>query len=331
MVVGTETASHEAGIGQFVEGTALETDAERLQLGNVIGHARNDDRGIDPPREKGADRHVADQPAAHRRPDACGQLLRRLAPGSIASLVLRHQPPVAGRVQPIPVDVVGQVMRGQQFPDAGQHRLLAGDEMQGEIGVERRRVDRKLATGEARQGEELGRELQRAALVPIEQRLLAETVAGDMDEAARAIVQRKGKHAVQPLQEAFDAPGQIAVDEDLRVAARPQRVSEPQQFPAQLAIVVDFAVLHAGDAAAAADDRLLAGREIDDCEPAGGKHDAALLHIAAAVRAARVKRSAGGADHAEVCRLPACGDPSEDAAHAAPHPCSSRSSRNSAA
>ena len=59
-------------------------------------------------------------------------------------------------------------------------------------------------------------------------------------------------------------PGPIGVDNNLRVAAGPEPVTERHQLLAQLDVVEDFAIEHDPRRAAGIRERLLAARKVDD-------------------------------------------------------------------
>ena len=76
------------------------------------------------------------------------------------------------------------------------------------------------------------------------------------------------------------------MDEHLRVAARREAVSARGEVVAQLAVVVDLAVLHEVDAAVLVSHRLVAVLEVDDREPPGADPGLPVDHQPGAVGAA---------------------------------------------
>ena len=95
------------------------------------------------------------------------------------------------------------------------------------------------------------------------QRLDAETVARKEQGLAALVPQREGEHAAEAL-DARRAPRFPRVHDDLGVAARAEHVAERLQFGHQRPVVVDLAVVDDDHTAVLVEERLLAGREIDD-------------------------------------------------------------------
>ena len=68
----------------------------------------------------------------------------------------------------------------------------------------------------------------------------------------------------------------VEVDEHLGVAVGAEAVALRLELGAELAVVVELAVLDDDDAAVLVRDRLVAGLEVDDREPARGEPDGAV-------------------------------------------------------
>ena len=122
------------------------------------------------------------------------------------------------------------------------------------------------------------------------QRLDAEAVARQEQRLLVAVPQREREHAAEAL-DAVLAPRLPGVHDDLGVAARAEDVAERLQLGDQLLVVVDLAVEDDDDAAVLVEQRLLAGREVDDRQAAVAEADARLDVKAAFVGAAMVLRS----------------------------------------
>src|SRR5690606_12748179 len=93
----------------------------------------------------------------------------------------------------------------------------------------------------------------------------AEAIACEEQRAVAPVVQCERPLAVQPVQHLL-APLLPAVDEDLRVGARAEPVTERAQLAAQLDIVVDLAVEHHDDRTVLVRQRLRTALDIDDAE-----------------------------------------------------------------
>ena len=76
----------------------------------------------------------------------------------------------------------------------------------------------------------LGAEPQGAVAMRVEQRLLAQPVAGDQQPAAPAVPEREGEHAAQPV-DAVVAEVLVEVDDHLGVAAGAEPVPAPARAP----------------------------------------------------------------------------------------------------
>ena len=92
----------------------------------------------------------------------------------------------------------------------------------------------------------------------------------------------------------------VEVDEHLGVALRRELVPGALEPLAQLAVVVDLAVVDDLDAAVLVADRLVAAREVDDRQAPRRKRDAALDERAGAVGAAVHERVVHRLDDARV-------------------------------
>ena len=107
------------------------------------------------------------------------------------------------------------------------------------------------------------------------QRLDAQAVAGKEQRLPIAVPQREREHAAEAVHAAF-APGFPGVHDHLGVAARVEAVTERLQLRYQRLVVVDLAVVDDDDRAVLVVERLLAGREVDDRQPAMAERDPRL-------------------------------------------------------
>src|SRR5690606_1194364 len=97
------------------------------------------------------------------------------------------------------------------------------------------------------------------------------------------IMEGEGEHPPQPLQH-LGPPGLVAFQDDFGIAARAEGMPGGLQLRAQLRVVVDFAVEDQGEASATADHGLIAGRHVDDAEPAMAQDQTVILVEAALIR-----------------------------------------------
>ena len=132
-------------------------------------------------------------------------------------------------------------MPGLELPDVPEDRQRSGNRIKGEEGLERVEVD--LATRERPQ---LGGECELAVCLPVVERLDPVAVAGKHEPSALGVPDRNREHPAQPVCEAL-AVLFVEMDEHLGVAARREPVPRALEVVAQLAVVVDLAVLDDGD------------------------------------------------------------------------------------
>src|SRR5690606_8686829 len=84
------------------------------------------------------------------------------------------------------------------------------------------------------------------------------------------IPDREREHAAKALH-ALGAPGLPRVDDDFRVAARAEYMTERLQLGHEVLEIVDLPVEHHGHRAVLVEQRLLTGGHIDDGKPAVAK------------------------------------------------------------
>ena len=184
---------------------------------------------------------------------------------------------------------------GDVLIDARRRRHIAG----AEISAERLTVDGGGKLGQ--RGERLqlrGEHDASVGVAPIE-RLDAEPVAPKGDCARGFVEHREGEHADQALDRRAHAPSGEALHQHLGVGVAPEDVTLLLQLGAQLAGVIDLAVIGEDEAARRRQHRLGAGgAQIDDRQPRMAQRDAGLrVHPhAAGIRTAMVQRArhAGG-------------------------------------
>ena len=185
----------------------------------------------------------------------------------------------------------------EDVPECGPGR---GDVAVSQVLIERRRVELS-ATADPRvleQGLELRGEHELAIRPRIEQRLLADPIAGQEQESPPLVPDREGEHAAKPPQASRPILLE-GMDDDLGVAPGGEPVSVCLQLGAQLEEIVDLAVERHPDRAVLVAHRLPAAGQVDDAEPALAEGDVALdvepLVVGAAMREAGAEGARGQA------------------------------------
>ncbi len=203
-----------AGVGPLVQPTGLDADHHGIDRAIADRAHRPDHRGgIEPAGQEGAERDLAHQMTLDRRAERPPQPLRigRHRAGRELQLVM------PGDAQP--ARLPAGAMAGWQTEDAPVDRGGCERIAQGRIVGEAIRRERR-PFGQGRQDRlDLGAEQQGIPGVGIEQRLDAERVAGQMQRPLAPVIKRKGEHAAQAGQHRLQAPGQVAMQDDLAVAA----------------------------------------------------------------------------------------------------------------
>ena len=161
-----------------------------------------------------------------------------------------------------------------------------------------------------------------AAERAVVERLDPEAVAREHELPRARVPDRDREHPAQPLPEAR-APLLVAVREHFGVAAGAKDVPGTPEVVPQLAVVVDLAVLDDDDRAVLVRDRLVAARQVDDREPAGGDADALVRVHALGVGAAMEERLRHRTQPVDVERRVRGRDPA-DPAHPGEVSCAAR-------
>ena len=185
-------------------------------------------------------------------------------------------------------------MGWRELEDVAECGPGRGDVAVSQVLIERRRVELS-ATADPRvleQGLELRGEHELAIRPRIEQRLLADPIAGQEQESPLLVPDREGEHAAKPPQASRPILLE-GMDDDLGVAPGGEPVSVCLQLGAQLEEIVDLAVERHPDRAVLVAHRLPAAGQVDDAEPALAEADVALdvepLVVGAAMREAGAK------------------------------------------
>ena len=163
-----------------------------------------------------------------------------------------------------------------ELPDAGEHGLVrvvekrVGEEVEGPLVVQER-----LPAGEHRELFDLGGEREEpGGREPVIERLDPEPVACGEDHPGLAVVDHEREHAIEPVH-AVAPPLGVGVEEDLGVRTGVKYVTGGLELGAELAVVVDLAVVDDPVAVVGRAHRLVAGRrEVQDGEAAMAERDA---------------------------------------------------------
>ncbi len=269
---------------ELVEARLLEADREGLhRIGLLAGGERDQTGRVDPAGEQHADRHVGNQVGADGVAQGLAQLARELVGGAaLRPLGLdRRRPRVAAQAQ-LAVAPDGE-RAGRQLARLGEDRQRRRDRVEGEEGGDGARLDLAREARLLEQRLELGGEGERALAQAVVERLDPEAVAGEQQALLALVPDRHREHAAQPLGEAL-AVLLVEVDEHLGVGGGAEAVAAALELTAQLAVVVDLAVLDDDDAAVLVGDRLIAAGEVDDRESPHRQRHAVSGKAALAVR-----------------------------------------------
>ena len=146
-------------------------------------------------------------------------------------------------------------------------------------------------------------------------RLDPKAVAGEKQRFAVAVPQGKGEHAAKAV-DTRCAPGFPSVDDDFGIATSVEDMTEHLQLWNEFLIIVDFPVEDDADRLILVIERLLAGGQIDDREPAVAEADARFDMQATFVRAAMKLRFVHAVENRAIYVAFATGiEYSGDAAH----------------
>ena len=122
------------------------------------------------------------------------------------------------------------------------------------------------------------------------ERLDADPIAREEEAPGAGVPDREREHAAEAL-DARVSPLLVAVHDDFRVGVRPEPVPAALELGAQRRKVVDLAVEDDPHRVVFVRQRLLAGGDVDDAQPAVGEADAFAEIEAVGVRAAMGDRS----------------------------------------
>ena len=256
------------GIGGVAEadGERLAAQAEELADGE-------DERGrVQAPRKKDADGNVRDEVPGDDALQPPLEVLQQL--GLIARIVrgALGEPPVRLRRERAPCEGVRRRRRG--FADLREECARAWDEAERQVQAERLGIERAIHARERQDRLQLGREDEASAVTVEVERLLSKAIAREEQRARVSVPQRQREHA-RELGQRRRAVELEQPQDDFGVGARTKRVPQVLQLGAQLAKVVDLAVVDEREAAIVTLHRLVARRrQILDGEAARAHRDA---------------------------------------------------------
>jgi hypothetical protein len=222
-----------------------------------------------------ADRYVGDELALDGLGEEPVELLAVLGVGELVSrLGLGEVPiPVLDRAQLGVARTQRGMGAGGEHPHAVEERPVREQVLEREVlqqvlwrdtGAKGRVLDERL---------DLRTEQQVVAGARPVQRLDPVSIAGDEERALVAIPDGEGEHAVEAL-DAARAPLAVGEQHDLGVGVRAKRVAARDQLVAQLAEVVEFAVVDDRQAPVLGTHRLVTGgRDVDHRQAPAGEAD----------------------------------------------------------
>ena len=256
-----------AGRARSCHGPAPGVEAHREGLDRAleqVGHDAHHQARVHAPREQGAERHLAHEPQAHALGEARLDLGERVAVRDPQLGLPRHLP-VAARARGA----------GLHRERVGGLELLDALEQGGGGGrvAQRQVLDHALGPRGARQPREgeqrldLGGAHEGAPDARVVEGLDAEPVAAHQQPAARAVPEREREHAAQALHTCL-APFLVGMHDALGVAAGAVAMAASFELAAQVGVVVDLAVVGDPHRAVLVRERLGAGGDVHDREPA---------------------------------------------------------------
>ena len=236
-------------------------EGERPQpRADLARRVRRDRPRVDAARQQHADRHIADHPPPDR---VLEQALDLLDVGLQAAvrLFVDRAVPVLALAHAARVD--GEHVPGTQPLDAGHERVRLGNRERREVVRQRGGIEPPLDEARRQQCLDLGAEDEPAARARVDERLDAEAVAREEQAPLGAVPDRQGPHAVESLHDVL-APGRVAAQHDLRVAAGAKAMARRLELVPQLRRVEDLAVVDDRERAVLDRHRLRAALDVDD-------------------------------------------------------------------
>ena len=241
-------AHHAAGALGVVGGgvlVAIKAHGERLDIGVFLGQAGCHVTGVDARGQKAADLDIGHVMVAHAVAHGFVDGLDGVLTAALRIEVVLGTPVAA--LGDGPVGMHGHAVRGSQLEDALEERLGKGAELEAQVLFERFAVELARVVRMLEDALDLGSEDEAAVLLRVIERLDAEEVAGAEQLARVAVPDGEREHAAQAVEHAF-APCQIAREQDFGVGVGLELPALRLELGAQIAVVVDLAVEHDGEA-----------------------------------------------------------------------------------
>jgi hypothetical protein len=176
-------------------------------------------------------------------------------------------------------------MGRRELRDAVEHRVRGGDVAERAVQRRCRGVHAARLVGVDEQRLDLRGEPQLAVHLCPKQRLLTGAVARQHQPLVPVVPHRHPEHPLEPA-DAVRPEALVQRHDGLDVAGRAERIAGARILAAQLRGVVDLAVANHPDGAIGALERLIAGGQVHDGEPAGAQARARVADGALAVGAA---------------------------------------------
>ena len=256
-MLGPQVARDLLRVGRLVEFPLREADRERAyRPARALLHQRDHGARVDSPGEERTQRDVGDQAAL----DGGAQDLLELVDGCLEGL-LRPGPFALIAQLPEAVSRHGsclphQCVAGEQPEGIGVEGLRARQPAQAQVGRECASLEPGTESGMGAKRAQLGSEAQHPCGPAVVQRLDARAIAREQQAAGRAVPERECEHSVQ-TRECIDAPGAVGLQHDLRIAVGTEGEPELFELGAQLAEVVDLAVVRDDERLVIGDHRLV--------------------------------------------------------------------------
>ena len=284
-------------------GERLEAVAEGLGIGDVVAellrHHGADRRGVEAAAQADADRHVRDEPALHRSLERGTECL-----GARVAVLREARRPVRGLRQRTALDD-GERGRRHLAHTAKEGSVVVVEQPEPKVLVHLLLVDLARKGLVLQDRLDLRREEHASTVTRVEERLDAEVIAREDELRGCAALVEDGEspHPVETA-EAVGAPFRIRMQHDLGVRGGVERVAGGLQLPAQLAEVVDLAVVDDLESPIVHRHRLVAVLEVDDAETAKPERRRAVLVVAVVVRTPMAQRLGHRREERAVRRAP---------------------------
>ena len=292
-VVGGVLFGHHAEVAALIETTALEGDGEGFQLrGGGLGGVVQDGGGVDAAAGPHTQGDVGDEVLAHGVAEQAIELvLGGLESEIVARLEFQAPISVCAYFPFAPLEPLA----GRKLLDAFDQRIGAGNVVEREVVIEALEIQAPLDFGMLEDGLELGAEIEVAAAAAKVERLDAHAVAGEQQAFLGGLPEGQREHAAEAL-EAGGVPLQQAAEDHFGVATGVETMAQRFKLPAQLGVIVDFAVEDQHGGAIVGGHGLLSAGEIDNLQADGAEGDIGRVIDVLLVGAAMNQGHGGAAD-----------------------------------